>query len=154
MNWHENKPSLNLENVYFRIRTNIEYSSVDTQGPYFKKGLWSYITCIRPYLRDSIGHINDIRDADPEPDDAEYEVNLGYIRTLQACKDWNDVRREFPKGLQIDVGGSEFDFWVYVGIRINWEKERFSLYNKWDYEDGPYITEIVIQKITEQMIKE
>ena len=154
MNWHENKPSLNLDEVYFRIKTSVEYPSVDTYGPYFKKGLFNYRTYIRNHLQNSIEYINEIRIADPEPENDEYEVNLAYIRILQACKDWNDVRREFPEGLKIDVGGSEFDFWVYVGITIDWEKERFSVYNKWDYDDGPYIDDIVIQKITEKMIKE
>ena len=153
MNWHENKPSLNLEGVYFSLKTSVEYSSVDNYGPYFYKTLPKFIRSFKIYLGDSIEYINEIRIADPEPEDAEYEVNLRYIRILQACKDWNDVRREFPEGLNIQIGGSEFDFWVYVGITINWEKERFSLYNKWDYDDGPYITDIVIQKITEKMIK-
>ena len=153
MNWHENKPSSNLEGVYYMLRTQLEYSSVDNYGPYFYKNLPKFTSFFKPYLAESIDNIREIKDADPEPDNDEYEVNLRYIRILQVCKDWNDVRREFPEGLNIQIGGSEFDFWVYVGITINWEKERFSVYNKWDYDDGPYITDIVIQKITEKMIK-
>ena len=154
MNWHENKPSSNLEEVYYMLRTQVEYSSLDNYGPYFYKKLPKFTSVFKPYLAESIDNIREIKDADPEPDNDEYEVNLRYIRILQVCKDWNDVRKEFPEGLNIQIGGSEFGFWVYVGITINWEKERFSVYNKWDYDDGPYITDIVIQKITEKMIKE
>ncbi len=42
MNWHENKPSLNLEGVYFRLRTYLEYSSMDISGPSFTKIIPNY----------------------------------------------------------------------------------------------------------------
>lgn len=154
MNWHENKPSLNFEGVYYKLRNQLEYSSVDNYGPYFYKSIPKFTRVFKMYLADSIEYIGEIKDADPEPDNDEYELNLRYIRILQNCKDWNDVRREFPEGLNIQIGGSEFDFWVYVGITIDWEKEKFSIYNKWDYDDGPYINDMVIQKITEKMIQE
>jgi len=154
MNWHENKPSLDLEGVYYMLRTQLEYSSVDTYGPYFYKTLPRFMKSFRMYLAQSNEYIREIKDEDPEPDDAEYELNLRYIRILRNCQDWNDVRTEFPKGLSIDIGGSEFDFWVYVGIRINWETEVFTIYNKWDNEDGPIITDFIIKKITEKKIKE
>ena len=154
MNWHENKPSLDLEGVYYMLRTQLEYSSVDTYGPYFYKTLPRFMKSFRMYLAQSNEYIREIKDEDPEPDDAEYELNLRYIRTLSNCQDWNDVRMEFPKGLSIDIGGSEFNFWVYVGIRINWETEVFSIYNKWDNEDGPILTDFRIKKITEKMIEE
>jgi len=154
MNWHENKPSLNLEGVYYLLRTHVEYSSVDTYGPHFYKSIPKFTRDFKSHLGESIEYIREINNADPDPINDEYEDITGYIRTLQNCKDWNDVRREFPKGLNIQIGGSEFEFWVYVGITIDWENEKFSLYNKWDDDDGPYITDIVIKKMTEKMIKE
>ena len=39
MNWHENNPSLNLEGVYYMLRTQVEYSSVNNYGPSFYKTL-------------------------------------------------------------------------------------------------------------------
>ncbi len=153
MNWHENKPSLNLEGVYFRLRTYLEYSSMDISGPSFTKIIPNYKMNFRRELITSADYISQIQDADPEPNEDAYIDIYAQITTLQACNDWGDVKRAFPEGLQIGIGGSEFDFWVYVGIKINWEKELFAIHNKWDYDDGPYIADILIQKITEKIIK-
>ncbi len=152
MNWHENKPSLNLEGVYLMTRVYMEYDVLENYLPVLTKGLPDF-TIFRMQLRDSSSYIGDIKNSDPDGNNEIYDETLEKIDILIGLDDWGEFKERFPEGLEIDISGSEFNFPVSVFIRINWKEGKILLTNRWTADEN-FQFELYIVKITEKMIKE
>lgn len=151
MNWHK-KNTLNLEGVYLMTRVYMEYDVLENYLPVFTKSLPDYKT-FRIQLADSSAYIRDIKRSDPNGNNEIYDEALEKIDILRGLNDWGEFKERFPEGLEIDISGSEFDFYVSVFIKIDWKKGTIFLTNRWTNDDN-FIFELSIMKITNKMIRE